>query len=357
MLTFAADGSGEEFRNLALEFGFQETGDNGAVVCFSETNAPLSAAALAQALNAELIDLPSELGRSYPYLIDCTESQNTHARFDDNPPLELGRNFRDQRVFRDNAGKRYRHTTDAEGHIKKLEEDSASTPEEFLRAVNEGSVPQISAGLVKMAMHGTVGEDALQTVVDAACEEFDGRKTPLEPAGFASALREEMLHQIVSTVVGGGRENYHIAIKCALNAAEIVKAPNDGGDGILPTAAFLIFLRRTTLKATDIEFSGVARLGLAAPSLRSEGRATYQLLDLTGAPTGGAAERASNALTSRTDEGFSILLVSGGSSTGEVEATRQALGRAYAFEAVAENCILGCGRQRFGRADHCFLRW
>ena len=176
----------------------------------------------------------------------------------------------------------------------------------------------------------------MNTVAEAACEPLGGGDPTLDGTVVRNTLRIELLRQLVATVVedGGSRKSYHRAMRLAEHTVEAV-AESEKIGGLCPTPNFLVFLRRLTLGAAEFEFSGNSRLEIATPALRAEGQPTHQLMDLTEAGAG-SAERAANALANRKADGLSILLVAGAASEKNAKSVRDALGRSYAFESVAE---------------------
>ena len=327
MLSFADGEAADNIRRRAVENGFIEFPNVRAVVFKPPSPSRFNAGVLADLLGGTVFDIPREKVTSQPWTVDYTQPEQT----------EIGRNFLGERVYRKRSGGRVKRVTDTEGHSENVPESSDSDPAEFLRAADIGQLHKIAAGLLRMADHGTVGDDALTAVAAAACEPFGGRDDPLDREPAAETLRTELLRQLVAAVVedGGSRESYHRAMRLAEHAAEAVRA-GDQLNGLAPTPGLLVFLRRLTLGASEIEFSGNSRLELAAPALRSDGRAAHQLLDLTEAEQGGAAERAANALANRSGKGSSILLVAGPAGDDNAASVRQAVGLAYALEAVAE---------------------
>ncbi len=327
MLSFSDRKEADRIRKRAVDNGFIEIPNVRAVVYKPPSPSLFDAGILADLLGGAVFDVPRGKLVSHPWTVDHTQPELT----------EIGRNYLGERVYRARSGERKKRVAGAEGRARTVQESEDSDPAEFLRAADAGQLPKIAAGLVMMAERGAVGKDALASVAAAACEPFGGGEPSLNPRSAEETLRSELLRQLVAAVVekGGSRDSYHRAMKLAEHAAEAVREPEDIA-GLTPTPGFLVFLRRLTLRASEIEFSGNSRLELAAPALRSEGAASHQLLDLTTAAPGGAAERAANALAGRNGKGNSILLVEGSAEGDDAAAVRQAAGRAYALEAVAE---------------------
>ncbi len=343
MLHPADTEEGKRIRARAIETGFKEIPGYTAVAYKPPSPSYFRADRLASLFGGETVDIPRDELETYPLTIDYTRpgSGKGAARAETSPAAgheEIGRNFRGNRVFRAVSGERLERVVDGEGRSKFISETESSNPEAFLRASGAASYPQLAAGLLQMADRGAIGSDALKSVAKAACEPFAESDDSLNPVAAAKALRAELLRQIVGIVVedSGSRENYHRAMRCAENAAGALRESVGRAGGLSPTAGFLVFLRRLTRTADEMEFTGNDVLATAAPALRSKGKAKRQLFDLTTADAGGAAERAANALAGRDKAGNSILLVAGAGDSDTAAATRNAVGRVYALEAVAE---------------------
>ena len=344
LLLYPADNKeGNRIRARAIEIGFKEIANNRAVAFKPPSPSYFRADRLAALFGGKTVDIPRDELEAYPLTIDYTRpgSGQRAAQSKTAPAAghkEIGRNFRGNRVFRAVSGERLELVVDAEGRSDFVSETAGEIPEAFLRASGEASCPRIAAGLLQMAEHGAVGSDALNSVAEAACEPSGTAEITLDPHAAAKSLRAELLRQIVGIVVedSGSRESYHRAMRCAENAAGALRELVGRTGGLSPAAGFLVFLRRLTRTASEIEFTGNDVLAMAAPALRSKGGTKRQLLDLTTADAGGAAERAANALAGRDADGNSILLVTGAGDSGAAAATRNAVGRAYALEAVAE---------------------
>ncbi len=329
LLTFGEGVAAAQIRARAVETGFTERPHDDAVFCKPPSPSYLNAGILADLLGGEVFRIRREELTAPPWTVDHSDQFQSGLR-------EIGLNFLGERVYRRVSGARLKRVIDAEGHFRHVAESESLAPVEFLRAVSDTQLPQIAAGLLKMAERGSIGKDELISVARFACEPVTGPPR-LDLVSAQESLRREFLRQIVASVVedNGSREAYHRAMKLAEHAAEAVREPASF-QGFAPTPGLLVFLRRLAPSTGDVDFSGNSRLEVAAPALRSEGRSTYQLLDLTGATQGGAAERAANALARRSDGGTSTLLVSGAADADAATAVRRTVGIAYAFQAVAE---------------------
>ncbi|MCY3878845.1 MAG: strawberry notch C-terminal domain-containing protein [Rhodobacteraceae bacterium] len=343
LLTFSDGSKSQKIRNRAIEIGFRRIPNNTALAFKPPSPSYFHADRLAGLLAAEVIDVPREEMESYPRTLDYQQPDlGRGARVTQDPAVtaleEIGRNCLGEKVFRTISGERRKRVTDGGGHAVFVNETADTDPAEYLRAVDQAALPRIAAGLFRMSEQGTVDAEGLRRVAEAACEPASDNDAALQPETAALLLREEFIRQIVESAIadGGSRDSYHRAVKCAENAFGALHSEPETSDGLFPSAGFLIFLRRLTIGEAEIEFSGNERLSIAVPALGSTGNPTCQLLDLTTAVDGGTAERASNALAGRAGEGNSILLVAGSAVGAEAEATRQAIGRAYALEAVAE---------------------
>ena len=324
LLQFNSTISGEQLRKAALDFGFIELKNKRGAFYKPPSPSRFNANVFARQLGGEVFDIPRATLISSSWTLDYTLE-------------EIGRNFLGEIIYRVESGQRGKRVMDKEGHPLLKLESKKSNPPEFMRASIPDHLPQIAAGLLKMAEHGTVGQDALITVSKGASEPFDSNDSCIDYQVAKKILRIELLKQLVAVVVedGGSRENYHRAMKLAERAEDAVREIEDL-KGLTPTPGFLVFLRRLTLDVQEIEFSGNARLELAAPALRNTDKVSHQLLDLTVTSCGGAAERAANALANRESKGSSILLVEGFANGENAAAVRQTIGRAYALEIVAE---------------------
>lgn len=342
MLTFAEGSEGDALRERAIDYGFQTVPNQREVVYRPPSPSLFTASMVADRLDGEVFMIPRDELTAVPWTLDCPPLEATDDVLVDQSEFtqverEIGLNFRGERVLQMRDGSRIKQVTDSEGQTAPQTETKESNPAEFLRAIDESQLPQIAAGLLKMAEQGNISKEDLSSIANDACEPL-GRSSPsLDANAVEETVRVELLRQLIATVVtdGGSRENYHRVMQLADRIAEAVKEPQEI-QGLAPTPGFMVFLRRLTLGAREIEYSGNSRLELAAPTLRSEGTATYQLLDLTVAAKDGAAERGANVLANRSESGISILLTKGSADENDVAAVRQAVGRAYALEAVAE---------------------
>lgn len=323
-IQFSDNKQGEELREAAIKFGFNVVEGERYLTYKPTSPSSFNPEALAKKLGGKVIAIPKATLMKHPWTIDISR-------------MKLGRNFIDEVVFRYESGERSKQKINKEGKVENVIETKDSDPTEFLRATKIEHLPRIATGLLKMAKHGTVDEDDLKSIADAACEPRSGTDRSLDSDEVEKILNQELLGQLVSSVVedGGSRESYHQAMILAERSESAVRVL-DELKGLIPTPRFLVFLRRLTLGVQEIEFSGNSRLEMAAPALRSEGKVSHQLLDLTVGVKGGASERAANALAGRTDKGHSILLVEGSAESHNASAVRQSIGHAYAFEVVAE---------------------
>ncbi len=353
LLTFKDGEAGQNLRQRALDYGFQEIPNQIEVIFRPPSPSLFTASMMAQNLDGQVFRIRRHKLTTTPWTVECPPTGQMDMI---QSQQEIGLNFLGERVFQSQDGKRSKRVTDSEGHNEAVFETETCNPAEFLRAPDETHLSQIAAGLLKMAEQGNVGKDSLAFIVQAACDSTDDSESCWDVNSAEEIVRVELLRQLVATVLadGGTRESYHRAMQLADRVSEAVKEPKEI-EGLAPTAGFLVFLRRLTMGAQDIEYSGNSRLELAAPTLRNQGQTSHQLLDLTGAAKGGVAERSANVLANRHKSGISILLTQGSADDDYIMAVRQALGRAYALEAVAEISQLVANGKYDGRPITVFI--
>ena len=344
LLQFTTRGRRREVRRLALEAGFLEFGDTGDLYMMAPDRPSLfDADALAGMLGGSILEMPRRKVESYPWTIDYTAPDYGKANSYSNIVAAerrqlIGRNFRGENVYRDGDGFRSRRVRSGTGGSEFIRESGSGFSAEFLRAEDVGALPGIAAGLLAMAEHGSVSEAEFQRVARAAQRSLPGAQGPKDRFDAAPTLRREFLKQIIELTLAedGSRDSYRRAMKLAENAHAVVGSGEPDGGGLEPSASLLILLRRLNIAASEIEFSGGDRLGLATPALRAGRDAAHQLFDLTGGPDSGVGERVLNILAGRREDGTSTLVVAGAADGAPASETRNLVGRNYALEAVAE---------------------
>ena len=121
---------------------------------------------------------------------------------------------------------------------------------------------------------------------------------------------------------------------------------DEGDSAFQPSVALAVFLRRLTREAREVDFYGNEFLEAAAPSLRNSKDPAFQLHDLTAVPGESLTERIGLILGRRAAEGWSNFIFSGSPGSEAEDALRHAIGKIYAFEAIAEiSPIAASGRQ------------
>ncbi|MCE2523365.1 MAG: strawberry notch C-terminal domain-containing protein [Rhodobacteraceae bacterium] len=344
LLQFTSRGRRREVRRLALEAGFLEFGDTGDLYLMAPARrSRFDADALAKMLGGVIHTMPRQKLESYPWTIDYTAPDKGKANSYRNiatsqRPEFIGRNFRGEGVFRDANGFRSRKVRNEAGKPEFIRESGSEFATEFLRSEGIGDLPAIAAGLLAMAETGSVSEIDFQRVAIAAQETLPGADVREDRFDAAIALRKELLKQIVEATLeeDGSRDSYRRAMKLAENSHAVIDPDRSDVEGLNPSASLLIFLRRLNITASEIEFLGNSRLGLATPLLKASGNVSHQLCDLTTGPASGIRERVINILAGRCDDGSSTLIVSGSAESAQATTTRSVVGKSYALETVAE---------------------
>ena len=343
LLQFTEHQRAVDVRARALKFGFTRAGSDGAVqLMVPDGQATFTASELAAALDGRVTEMAREKLFSYPWTVDYSVPNLGKGLASPNSVeawgLKLvGRNFAGEEVFLDSLERRFTKISSEDGNSSFAVELESSNPVRFLRAKSLSDVSAIAEGLVRMAESGTVREVDFERVLDAACQPLKPGEPGTDRGRADQIARWGMLKKIVDLSMDddNSRRQYHRAMRVAENASGVIDTSADPGEGLFPSAGFLIFLRRLTRDAQEMEFGGSDRLAVAGPTLRGRGTSSLQLFDLTTATYDTVADRAANILSRRAESGMSVLLVAGTGRDEGVAALRQSVGLTYALEIVA----------------------
>ena len=354
LLQFTQRGRHEDVRRRAVAAGFHEFGDTGELYIMAPKRpSKFDAGAMASLLGGVVYAMPKAKLLSYPWTIDYSKPDwGKSTRFQDaltsGKPRYIGRNFRDEPVYRASDGSRSRKAVADEGKAQFVPEPEDGGGPEFLRLRQPEEIPAIAAGLLCMAGHGSVGEQEFQQVIKAVAEPMRKGSKPYSAANTAQLVRDAMLRQIIDVTIedNGSRQSYHKAMRLADNALAVLDQGEADDAGFSPSPGLLIFLRRLHMQAAEVEITGSSRLELAVPATGSASGSPHQLFDLTDDKSGRVHERIFNILAQRNSDGVSTLIVSGPANCAEVENVRASAGLSYAIETVAEICSpVAIGRQ------------
>ncbi|MCY4543063.1 MAG: strawberry notch C-terminal domain-containing protein [Rhodobacteraceae bacterium] len=344
LLQFTASPLAARVRQRAIDFGFREADkDDVLVLDSSDREWPVSFSKLAACLGASLVKIPTDELHSYPFTLDYRNSrfgrpipQGIVSGAEDR--RQLGRNFRNEEVFADRKGTRYRKIVSKEGAVSYDTESSKTDPTMFLRARHADDLASITASLIGMARRGLVTKEQFDTVVQAACEPAKGAESTLEPEDVAARVRDMLLRRVVdqATSDGGSRKAYHDASRLARNTVGLLDEAATGVSSFSPSVWFLIFLRRVSLGIADVEFAGLPRLAMGLPPVGSAMGSAQQVQDLFAVDAERLVERVQNTLARRDPEGLSIFIMRGSAESDSIDAVRHVAGRAHVLECVAE---------------------
>ena len=345
LLQFDGSGQGAQIRKRALDFGFSEAGKSGALKLFPKEKGQFdfTPASLAGRLGGKVAEIPRRQWKAAPWTIDYGARSKAVSGPDVATAEAIGINSRGEEVFRDSE---HRYRKIAEGGSFRFERESAdANPALFLRARDRASLELIAAGLVRMAARSTLSAATLAKVAAIALENC-GDETLSEETAVRD-FRVHMYRQIASIAIEdkGSRQNYHRAMRTAENAAFALRRETDDS-GFQLSIAMAVFLRRLTREAKEVDFSGDEFLEAAAPSLRNDNDPAFQLHDLSAVPGESLAERIGLVLGRRSAEGWSSFVFRGSPGSETEDSLRHAIGKIYAFEAIAEiSPVAASGRQ------------
>ncbi|MDE0303359.1 MAG: strawberry notch C-terminal domain-containing protein [Albidovulum sp.] len=345
LLQFDGTGESAQIRKRALEFGFSEAGKSGALKLFPNEKGrfDFTPASLAGRLGGKVVEIPRRQWKAAPWTIDYGARSRAVSGPDIATAEAIGINSRGEEVFRDSE---HRYRKIAKGGSYRFERESPdANPALFLRARDRASLELIAAGLVQMAARSTLSKETLVKIAATALKNCGDETLDEEIA--VRDIRVHMYRQIASIAIqdNGSRQNYHRAMRTAENAAGALLREADDS-AIQPSIAMTVFLRRLTREAKEVDFSGDEFLEAAAPSLRNDREPAFQLHDLSAVSGDSLAERIGLILGRRSGEGWSSFIFKGSPGSESEDSLRHAIGKIYAFEAIAEiSPVAASGRQ------------